>query len=108
MPGRRVLVVGLLSGRDPLEMLEAFDARRADLLIACTPDSPRALPAEELAAVARLMPVLTEVVADPGAAVERALAMSTDDDVVLVAGSLYLVGAARTVLASLDDDLDER
>ena len=103
VPGRRVLVLGFLSGRDPSEMLEAFDARRADFLIACTPDSPRALPAEELAAVARLMPVLTEVVADPGAAVERALAMSTDDDVVLVAGSLYLVGAARTVLTSLDD-----
>jgi dihydrofolate synthase/folylpolyglutamate synthase len=104
VPGRRVLVVGLLQGRDPLEMLESFDARRADLLIACTPDSPRALPAEELAAVARRLPVLTEVVADPAAGVARALAVSTDDDVVLVAGSLYLVGAARTALAELDQD----
>jgi dihydrofolate synthase/folylpolyglutamate synthase len=98
VPGRRVLVIGLLRGRDPAAMLEAFDARRADLLIACTPPSPRALPAEELAAVARLVPVLTEVIADPATAVDRALAVSTDDDVVLVAGSLYLVGAARAAL----------
>ena len=103
VPGRRVLVLGLLRGRDPLAMLEAFDARRADVLIACTPPSPRALPAEELAAVARMMPVLTEVVADPATAVQRALSVSTDDDVILVAGSLYLVGAARTALRSRTD-----
>jgi len=103
VPGRRVLVLGLLRGRDPLAMLEAFDARRADVLIACTPPSPRALPAEELAAVARMMPVLTEVVADPATAVQRALSVSTDDDVILVAGSLYLVGAARTALGSRTD-----
>ncbi len=103
VPGRRVLVLGLLRGRDPLAMLEAFDARRADVLIACTPPSSRALPAEELAAVARMMPVLTEVVADPTTAVQRALSVSTDDDVILVAGSLYLVGAARTALGSRTD-----
>lgn len=101
--GRRVLVVGLLQGRDPRMMLEALGARQADLLVVCTPDSPRAVPAAELAAVARSLPVMTEVVADVGAAVERALSVSTDDDVVLVAGSLYVVGAAREVLARLDD-----
>jgi dihydrofolate synthase / folylpolyglutamate synthase len=96
VPGRRVLVVGLLRGRDPLQMLESLDARRADLLVACTPDSGRALPAEELATAAASIPVLTEVVPDPAEALGRAMAISTEDDMILVAGSLYVAGAART------------
>jgi dihydrofolate synthase/folylpolyglutamate synthase len=96
--GRRVLVVGLLEGRDPRQMLESLDARRADLLIACTPDSPRAMPADRLAAVARTIPVLTEVVADVATAVDRALSVSTEDDAVLITGSLYVAGAARSAL----------
>ncbi|MCD9623224.1 bifunctional folylpolyglutamate synthase/dihydrofolate synthase [Rhabdothermincola salaria] len=96
VPGRRILVVGLLSGRDPRQMLDALDAQRADLLVACTPDSPRAVPAADLAAVAASVPVLTEIVPDPAEALDRALAVCTEDDVVLVAGSLYVAGAART------------
>jgi dihydrofolate synthase / folylpolyglutamate synthase len=96
VPGRRVLVVGLLRGRDPLQMLESLDARRADLLVACTPDSARALPAEELATAAASIPVLTEVVPGPAEALGRAMAISTEDDMILVAGSLYVTGAART------------
>jgi len=99
--GRRVLVVGLLDPHDPRAVLEALDARRADLVIACAPDSPRAVPPEQIAAVARSLPVMTEVVADVGAAVERALALSTEEDAVLVTGSLYVVGAARTALERL-------
>ncbi len=99
--GRRVLVVGMLQGRDPVQMLEALDVRRADLLIACTPDSPRAMPAAEVAAVSRALGVLTEQVDDVATAVQRALAVSTEDDVVLVAGSLYVAGAARTALTHL-------
>jgi dihydrofolate synthase/folylpolyglutamate synthase len=112
VPGRRVLVVGLLAPHDPRAVLEALDARRADLLVACAPDSPRAISPDEIAAVARSMPVMAEVVADVGAAVERALAVSTDDDVVLITGSLYVVGAARTALERLlvergTSDVDE-
>jgi dihydrofolate synthase/folylpolyglutamate synthase len=99
--GRRVLVVGLLSPHDPRAVLGALEAQRADLLIACAPESPRAVPADEIAAVARSLPVMTEVVADVAAAVERALAVSTDDDAVLITGSLYVVGQARTALERL-------
>jgi dihydrofolate synthase/folylpolyglutamate synthase len=99
--GRRVLVVGLLAPHDPRAVLDALEARRADLLIACAPDSPRAVPAEEIAAVAWTLPVMTEVVTDVAAAVQRALAVSTDDDAVLITGSLYVVGEARTALEGL-------
>ena len=98
VPGRLVLVVGLLRGRDPREMLEAFRAERADLVIACAPDSPRAIPAEDVAVAARSLPVMTEVVADVREAVGRALAVAAEEDAVLVAGSLYVAGAARPVL----------
>jgi dihydrofolate synthase/folylpolyglutamate synthase len=101
VPGRRVLVVGMLAGRDPVQMLEALDARRADLVIACTPDSPRAMPAAEVAAVAGALGVFAEQIDDVGTAVQRALDVSTDEDVILVAGSLYVAGAARTTLQAL-------
>ncbi|MDQ4133874.1 MAG: Mur ligase family protein, partial [Actinomycetota bacterium] len=40
----RVLVVGMVSGREPAEMLRALDVERARLVVACPPPSPRALP----------------------------------------------------------------
>lgn len=101
VPGRRVLVVGMLAGRDPVQMLEALDARRADLVIACTPDSPRAMPGREVAAVAKALGILTEQIDDVATAVQRAIDVSTEEDVILVAGSLYVAGAARTTLQRL-------
>ncbi len=99
--GRRVLVVGMLGGRDVVEMLEQIGARSMDLIIACTPDSPRAVPASDIAAVSRAMGVLTESIDDVATAVARAVSISTDDDAVLIAGSLYVAGAARTAMESL-------
>lgn len=99
--GRRVLVVGMLGGRDVVEMLEQLGARSADLVVACTPDSPRAVPAGDLAAVCRAMGVLVETIDDVATAVDRAVSISTDDDAVIIAGSLYVAGAARTALESL-------
>lgn len=99
--GRRVLVVGMLGGRDVVEMLDRLGARSMDLVIACTPESPRAIPAADIAAVSRAMGVLTESIDDVATAVSRAISISTDDDAVLIAGSLYVAGAARTAMESL-------
>ena len=99
--GRRVLVVGMLGGRDVLEMLEQLGARGMDLVIACTPDSARAMPAADIAAVTSAMGVLTEIVEDVPTAVARAVSISADEDAVLIAGSLYVAGAARTAVESL-------
>jgi dihydrofolate synthase/folylpolyglutamate synthase len=82
-------------------MLEQFGARSVDLVIACTPDSPRAVPAADIATVCRAMGVLTETVDDVATAVARAISISTEDDAVLIAGSLYVAGAARTAMESL-------
>jgi len=104
--GRRLLVVGMLGGRDVAAMLEALDLGHYDLVIACTPDSPRALPAAELAAVAGELGAVVEIEPDVSTAVDRALQLSGEDDLILVTGSLYVVGAARAHLrpnADLDD-----
>ena len=61
----------------------------------CAPDSPRALPAAELAELVRRAGGRPLVVDDVGEALERALALAAPDDIVLVTGSLYTVGAAR-------------
>jgi dihydrofolate synthase/folylpolyglutamate synthase len=100
--GDRILVVGLLKGRDPQMMLEALRAEEAGRLICCTPPSPRAIPAEETAAAARKIGI-ADVIAidDVTKACDRALAGAQSDDAVLVTGSLYTVGAARPHLRHL-------
>src|SRR4051794_24343117 len=66
--GTRVLLVGMLRGRDPDEMLAALDVGRAAVVVACPPPSPRALPAEEVAAAARRAGVEAVMAADVEAA----------------------------------------
>lgn len=96
----RILVLGMLRGRDPAEMLRAFDAASARLVITCPPPSPRALPAEVVADAAREMDKSVEETASVSEAVATALALAGADELVQVTGSLYVVGAARTALTS--------
>lgn len=98
-PGRRVLVVGSLGSRDVAEMLSALRADEFDRVVCCTAPSPRGRPAAEIAAEARKMGC-TDVLAidDVSRACDAALKDAGSDDAVLVAGSLYVVGDARTHL----------
>jgi dihydrofolate synthase/folylpolyglutamate synthase len=98
--GTIVMVVGFLQGRDPVEMLEALGARDAGFVIACTPDSPRAIPAPEVAAAADSLGIVCEAVSSVPDAVGRALGLAGTDDLVLVTGSLYVTGPARAHLRS--------
>ena len=93
--GRRLQVIGMLGGRDLEWMLTSLGADRADLVVACTAPSPRAVPAREIAAAVAALDVDVEVVEDPGDAAERALSMANDEDLVYAAGSLYVAGAVR-------------
>lgn len=97
--GARRLVVGTLRSRDPHALLSALRADEFDQVICCTAPSPRGLPAEDLAAVARSMGCDDVVVRDSvGAACDRALVDAGSDDAILVTGSLYVVGEARSHL----------
>jgi dihydrofolate synthase/folylpolyglutamate synthase len=93
-----ILVVGMLQGKDAEAMLRALGASRARLVVACPPPSPRAQSAAAVAAAAARIGVEAleaESVAD---AVDLALDRADPDDLILVTGSLYVVGAARTAL----------
>lgn len=93
--GRRHLVVGMMDERDPQWMLESLRADLADLVVVCTPRSPRGMPADELARAARDMGLEVEVIADPAEAFARAKVLATEDDLIFAAGSLYVAGAVR-------------
>lgn len=84
-------------------MLEALGATRADLVVACRPPSPRALDPELVAAAAHNLGVpsaAVETVDLVPEAVARALAHTPESGQVVVTGSLYTVGAARSALVS--------
>lgn len=94
--GSRYLVMGMLAQQDPVEMLTALGAPDFDLVIVCTPPgSPRARPAAQVAEVAASMGINAEVVPDPVEAVARAVALAEEEDLVVVAGSIYVIGAVR-------------
>lgn len=95
----RVLVVGMLQGRDPTEMLAPYDTGSVRLVVACPPPSPRAMPPAEVASAATTLGLSAVVEPSVEAAVRRALREAGDDDLVLVTGSLYVVGAARRLLS---------
>jgi dihydrofolate synthase/folylpolyglutamate synthase len=97
--GELLLVCGFLRGRDPGVMLSALRADEAAVVVCCTPPSPRGIPAQDTAAAARAIGC-DDVLAvdDVAAACDAALGRAGADDAVLVTGSLYVVGAARSHL----------
>lgn len=104
--GSWVLVVGFLDGKDPGEMLDALDAADFDAVIVCTPNWSRAIPAEVVARAAADLGIDTEIVADPVEAFRRAKAVSSDEDLILVSGSMYIVGNIRPVARSVAEAVD--
>jgi dihydrofolate synthase/folylpolyglutamate synthase len=96
--GERFLVVGMNKGRDPVAMLEGFGAKLARGVVATAVDFPRAMDPELIAEAARSLGVDAEVVRTVPGAVNRAIGLASEDDLVLVSGSLYVVGEARRAL----------
>jgi len=100
--GPRTLVVGLLREKEPREMLAALGIDEAAMLVVCRPPSPRA---HDPADVARAAGELgfpeerVETVDTVPDAIAAALLGTPADGQIVVTGSLYTVGAARTILA---------
>jgi len=88
----------MLQGRDPIEMLEALGVRGAKGVVATRAPSPRSIDPEEVAAAARSLGTPAETAETPPLAVQRALELAGPLDLVLVCGSLYVVGSARAAL----------
>ncbi|MGP8060519.1 MAG: bifunctional folylpolyglutamate synthase/dihydrofolate synthase [Acidimicrobiales bacterium] len=97
--GEGVAVVGMLRGRDPSAMLAPLARAGVRTVLACPPDSPRALPVETLAEAARALGLSVTPTASVAEAVGAARSVVADDGLLVVAGSLYVVADARVLLA---------
>jgi dihydrofolate synthase/folylpolyglutamate synthase len=91
---RITLVLGAMRDKDLTGMLEAV-GRYCETIVCTTAPNPRALPAAELARVARRFAPAVESIDDPAAALERALALQRP---VVAAGSIFLIGPLRDIL----------
>jgi dihydrofolate synthase / folylpolyglutamate synthase len=98
--GDTVAVVGMLSGRDPTAMLAPLVPAGVSTVVACAPDSSRAIPAEDVALAARSLGLTAHVEPNVRAALALARGMVDADGLVVVAGSLYVVGDARAEILS--------
>lgn len=105
--GHTFLLLGWMKGKDPVEMLEAFGARDAELVVITEPSWPRVMPATEIAAAARDMGISHEIVSSPLDGLDRLRSLAAENDAILVAGSFYLVGPVRTSLRMPQEGDDE-
>ncbi|MGC8498122.1 MAG: bifunctional folylpolyglutamate synthase/dihydrofolate synthase [Acidimicrobiales bacterium] len=101
VPGRRRCVVGMLRGRDLDEMVEPLVRYGFDEFVCCAPDSPRAVPAAEVAAALWRHGVRAVVEESPAAALALVRASVDAEDLIVVTGSLYVVAEARAAALGL-------
>ncbi len=94
---QRVVVMGLLDGRDELEMVRIVCSGAAKV-IAVAPSSPRAMDPDRIRAAGQGLGLSVSVARDVADALQQGKAAVTQDDMLLVTGSLYLLGEARPLL----------
>jgi dihydrofolate synthase/folylpolyglutamate synthase len=95
VPGGVTLVFGVMRDKAVRDMLTSLAPVVASVICTTAP-SPRALTADELAALARELHLRADAVADPVQAVTRACGERRP---VVVAGSIFLIGPVREWLA---------
>lgn len=93
--GKRILLVcGILADKEADKMIEAFGGMGADLA-ATEPDNPRKLPSGEFCRRIRAAGYPCDDAGDYRQAVEYGKQRMADYDLILYAGSLYLIGKIR-------------
>lgn len=93
--GKKILLVaGILADKE-IDSIVKFLTKITDHIIVTEPDNPRKLAAEKLAEHVAEFGVAAEAVPDVEAAVHRAKELADGYDVILFAGSLYLIGDVR-------------
>ena len=94
---KTVLLTGMMEDKDVIRMAQRLGAR-VRCAVTTRPDAPRAMTAEALAAAFEAHGVRAYANADPADALAQARSLAGPDGRVLCAGSLYLIGAIRTLL----------
>ncbi len=96
----RTLLVGLLQEKDPAEMLTALGLDDTQRLVVCRPPSPRAHDPQTVADAAEALGFDVgniDVIDDVKAAVGTALLETPETGQLVITGSLYVVGEARSI-----------
>ena len=86
-----ILVMAMLKDKEYQECIETISSV-ADVLIATEPDNPRKATAQEIEEAAKKFIKSTYAEPDVNRAIKLAKGLCTDDDVICVCGSLYLLG----------------
>lgn len=93
----KILVIGMLEDKDIESVLDLL-IPKFNKVITTTPDNPRAIDANKLKE--KIERYNIEVTCKPNIkeAVDYALEISNKDDVIISAGSLYMIGNVRTII----------
>ncbi len=93
--GERRCVLGMLNGRDLEDMITPLLSAGFSEFHCCAPHSPRAMPVAEVVAALRRLGANAFEHPSGVVALAHARERSRDDDLIVVAGSLYLVAEVR-------------
>lgn len=94
---KTVLLSGMMEDKETQKMAQRL-ASRVKCVVCTQPEVPRAMAAEKLAKTFGAYGIKTYAQADVARALSQARALAGNDGIVLAAGSLYLIGALRTLL----------
>lgn len=91
------LLIGMLEDKDIESVLEIL-MPRFKKVITTTPDNPRAISSEKLKE--KIEKYTTNIISKPDIkqAVEYTLKTSKEDEIIISAGSLYMIGTVRTII----------
>ncbi|MGI5899845.1 MAG: bifunctional folylpolyglutamate synthase/dihydrofolate synthase [Christensenellales bacterium] len=100
LPGKKIALIFGVQQQKPYEGIAEELARVADFVLAVEPDSHKALPAQELADLMQEKGVDSRRCDDLAQALDYARVFAGDEGYIIIAGSLYLAGEARTLLGT--------
>lgn len=93
---RKIFIFGVLRDKDYMSIIETV-ITQAYAVIAVTPPNDRALPAQDLAAILKCYCKNVFISDTIKGAVEKALQLSSTNDIICAFGSLYYIGEIRNV-----------
>lgn len=98
-PGGISMILGMVSDKQVEECVKML-TRRADAIYAVAPDTPRAVPSADICTIVRAFSPYTNTVdcGDVKSALRYAKRMMTEDDVLVICGSLYVASEAENLL----------